>query len=223
VQPGSYVVLAASDTGTGMDESTRRRIFEPFYTTKGPGKGTGLGLSTVYGIITQSHGHIFVYSEVGRGTTFKMYLPQVAEALTADRPTPTLASTSGTETILLVEDDAALRKVATRILESAGYTLLTAANGVEALSLVDRHKAPLHLLLTDVVMPEMSGRELATRLAEIRPETKVLYASGYTDDAIVLHGVLEAGVPFVSKPFTAAELTHKIRQVLDAQSCHSSH
>jgi PAS domain S-box-containing protein len=216
--PGSYVLLAVSDSGAGMDEATRTRIFEPFFTTKGPGKGTGLGLSTVYGIVKQSHGSICVYSEVGQGTSFRIYLPQVAEASGIDRPAPTVVSSSGTETILLAEDSAGLRKLATRVLESGGYTVLGAATGEEAVRLLERHEGPVHLLLSDVVMPGMSGRHLAGQLARTRPVMKVLYMSGYTSDTIVRHGVLEAQVAFLNKPFTAAALLRKVREVLDSQA-----
>ncbi|MDO8679140.1 MAG: response regulator, partial [Acidobacteriota bacterium] len=214
--PGSYVLLAVSDSGVGMDETTRARIFEPFFTTKGPGKGTGLGLSTVYGIVKQSHGFIWVYSEVGLGTSFKIYLPQVTEAAGTDRPGPTVVSSSGTETILLVEDNDGLRKLATRLLKPAGYTVLGARTGEEALLVLARHDAPVHLLLTDVVMPGMNGRDLAERLAQTHPEMKVLYMSGYTSDTMVRHGVLEAKVPFLNKPFTTAALLRKVREVLDS-------
>jgi two-component system cell cycle sensor histidine kinase/response regulator CckA len=213
---GSYVLLAVSDSGSGMDEATRTRIFEPFFTTKGPGKGTGLGLSTVYGIVKQSHGFVWVYSEVGQGTSFKIYLPRVTEVAGPDQPGPTVVSNSGTETILLAEDNAGLRRLATRLLAPAGYTVLGAASGEEALRLLERHDAPVHLLLSDVVMPGMSGRDLAEHLAQTRPEIKVLYMSGYTSDTIVRHGVLEAQVPFLNKPFTAAALLRKVREVLDS-------
>ena len=214
---GPYVQLAVSDSGVGMDEATRLRIFEPFFTTKGPSQGTGLGLSTVYGIVKQSHGFIWAYSEVGRGTSFKVLLPQVTKAAGTVRPGPTVGSTFGTETILLVEDDAGLRKLTTRILEPAGYTVLGATSGDEALRLLERHDAPVHLLLSDVVMPGMSGRHLAERLAQLRPEMTVLYMSGYTSDTIVRHGVLEAQVAFLNKPFTAAALLRKVREVLDSR------
>ncbi|MCR4339822.1 MAG: PAS domain S-box protein [Gemmatimonadaceae bacterium] len=213
---GSYVLLAVSDSGAGMDEATRTRVFEPFFTTKGPGKGTGLGLSTVYGIVKQSHGFVWVYSEVGQGTSFKIYLPQVTETAGTDRPGPAVVSSSGTETILLVEDNAGLRRLATRVLEPAGYTVLLASTGEEALQLLERHEEQVHLLLSDVVMPGMSGRQLAERLAQTRPGMKVLYMSGYTSDTIVRHGVLEAQVPFLNKPFTAAALLRKVREVLDS-------
>ena len=214
--PGSYVLLAVSDSGGGMDEATRARIFEPFFTTKGPSRGTGLGLSTVYGIVKQSHGFIGVYSEVGQGTSFKIYLPQVTEAAGTDRPGPTVVSSSGTETILLVEDNAGLRKLATRFLEPAGYTVLGAGTGEEALLVLARHAAPVHLLLTDVVMPGMSGRDLVELLARTHPGMKVLYMSGYTSDTVVRHGVLEEKVSFINKPFNAAALLHKVREVLDS-------
>jgi PAS domain S-box-containing protein len=216
VPPGRYAMLTVSDSGVGMDEAIRARIFEPFFTTKGRGHGTGLGLSTVYGIIKQSHGFIWVYSEVGQGTSFKIYLPQVTEAVGTDQPAPTVVSSVGTETILLAEDNAGLRKLATRLLEPAGYTVLGAATGEEALRLLERHEAPVHLLLSDVVMPGMSGRQLAEQLAETHPGMKVLYMSGYTSDTIVQHGVFEAQVAFLNKPFTAAALLRKVREVLDS-------
>ena len=215
VPPGSYVQLVVSDSGVGMDEATRARIFEPFFTTKGSGQGTGLGLSTVYGIVKQSDGFIWVESELGRGTRFQICLPQVAEAAVTDRSGPTVVSRSGTETILLVEDNAGLRKLATRVLAPAGYTVLGAASGEEALRVLERQEGPVHLLLSDVVMPGMSGRDLAEQLAQTRPEMKVLFMSGYTDDTVVQHGVLEAQVAFLNKPFTAAALLRKVREVLD--------
>ena len=218
VQPGPYVMLSMSDTGVGMDEVTRGRIFEPFFTTKAPGKGTGLGLSTVYGIVKQSDGFISVYSEVGHGTSFKIYLPQVAEVAGGKRHSPTVAPAHGTETILLVEDVEGLRKLTKRMLESAGYTVLTAANGEEALLLLERYEKPLHLMVTDVVMPGMSGRTLAERFDAIRPGMKVLYMSGYTDDVVVRHGVLDKGMPFLGKPFAVVELTRKVREVLDSEA-----
>ena len=215
---GPYVSLVVSDSGIGMDEATRARVFEPFFTTKGPGKGTGLGLATVYGIVKQSHGFIWVYSEVGQGTRVEVCLPQVTEAPAGVHPKPPVAPPSGTETILLVEDSAALRKIVTRFLEPAGYTVLEAATAEEALGRLARQKAPVHLLLSDVVMPDMSGRQLAERLAQTHPGMKGLYMSGYTSDTILRHGVLEARMPFLGKPFTAAALLHKIREVLDWQA-----
>jgi two-component system cell cycle sensor histidine kinase/response regulator CckA len=217
VQPGPHVMLAISDTGIGMDEATRTRIFEPFFTTKGEGKGTGLGLSTVYGIVKQSGGSIWVYSELGIGTTFKIYLQQVEETAREGRAARPATLVAGTETILIVEDDHSLRDLAKRILRLAGYSVLTASNGGEALLLLERHDGPVHLMLTDVVMPGMSGRDLAARLVDVRPQMKVLYTSGYTDDAILRHGVLDEGTHFIHKPYATAELTRKIRDVLDAQ------
>ncbi|HEV2749165.1 MAG TPA: PAS domain S-box protein [Gemmatimonadales bacterium] len=215
VTPGAYVMVAVSDTGVGMDAETRARIFEPFFTTKDKGKGTGLGLSTVYGIVKQSGGYVWVYSELGRGTTFKFYLPRV-EA-TAERPLPPreAATFAGTETILLAEDDEMLRPLAKGVLEKLGYTVLEAENASRALALAQAHKAPIQLLVSDVIMPGLSGRELAQRLVATRPETRVLYVSGYTDDAIVHHGMLEPGLNFLQKPFTPSALARKVREVLD--------
>ena len=218
VPPGSYVRLAMSDSGIGIDEATRGRIFEPFFTTKGPGKGTGLGLSTVYGIVKQSGGFIWVYSEVGHGTSFTILLPHVNATAGTARPKSPPVSSSGTETILLVEDSAALRRIATRFLEPAGYTVLEAATGEEALRLLERYEEPVHLLLSDVVMPGMSGPQLAERIAQTRPPMKALYVSGYTDDTIVRHGVLDARVSFLNKPFTATALLRKVREVLDSST-----
>ncbi|MGZ3330547.1 MAG: PAS domain S-box protein [Gemmatimonadaceae bacterium] len=214
---GRFAMLAVTDTGVGMDEATLARIFEPFFTTKEIGKGTGLGLATVFGIIKQSNGFIRVSSEIGRGTTFRIYLPLV------DRPTepydgqPELVQLPvGTETILLAEDAAAVRAAARQILERYGYTVLEAPSGKDALNIALKRQAPIHLLLTDVVMPEMSGRELAEQFCELRPSAKVLYMSGYTDDAVVLHGILSAGIAYLQKPFSPATLARKVREVLDA-------
>jgi two-component system cell cycle sensor histidine kinase/response regulator CckA len=215
--PGFYVMLVLSDTGVGMDEVTRRRMFEPFYTTKASGKGTGLGLSTVYGIIKQSNGFIWVYSEVGRGTSFKIYLPQVAGVEADSRRGSTIVASHGTETILVVEDERDLRHLTERMLESARYTVLSAGSGEEALLMLDRYSEPVHLMITDVVMPGLGGRMLAERLIQTRRLIRVLYMSGYTDDVVVRHGVLDRGMPFLSKPFTVGELLRKVREVLDAE------
>jgi PAS domain S-box-containing protein len=216
VKPGPYVLLAVADTGCGMDEEVKARLFEPFFTTKEKGKGTGLGLPTVYGIVKQSGGDIWVYSEPGQGSTFKIYLPREMGAKVADtRPPPAPRRVTGTETILVVEDEEALREVARRALDAAGYTVLVAGDGDEALLASERHAGTIHLLLTDVVMPRMSGKVLARRLTKTRPTLKILYVSGYTDNAIARHGVIDAGTHFLGKPFTSANLTRKVREVLD--------
>jgi PAS domain S-box-containing protein len=219
VKPGHYAMLAVSDTGVGMDEETRSHLFEPFFTTKEDGKGTGLGLPTVYGIVKQSNGHIWVYSELGRGTTFKIYLPQTDEAAEPIHLEPVTSEPArGSETILLVEDDDVVRGLASRTLTENGYSVLEAANGEEATRVCQRRGGPIQLLLTDVVLPGgMSGRDIAERVAALRPETKVLYMSGYTDNAIVHHGVMEPGIAFIGKPFTPAALLHKLRRVLDGE------
>ncbi len=208
VRPGRYVLLAVSDTGHGMTAEVKAHIFEPFFTTKEKGKGTGLGLATVFGIVKQSGGHVAVYSAVGHGTTFKVYLPQVEEAVTPPKPSPAAAAISrGQETLLLVEDDDAVRALTRHILKHSGYRLLEAANGHEALRLAEQHPEPIHLLVSDVVMPGLGGRQLADKLLLLHPETKVLYLSGYTDDAVVRHRILDAEVNFLQKPFRTAELT----------------
>jgi len=220
-QPGSYVMLAVSDTGSGMDAVTQARIFEPFFTTKEKGKGTGLGLATVYGIVKQSGGWIWVYSEPGHGTTFKIYLPRVTEAAAPAAPSPVLPiSVRGSETVLLVEDDEMIRALVQKVLKANGYTTLVAESGPAALRLAGQHDGRIHLLMTDVVMPGMNGREVAERLAPAHAGIEVLYLSGYTDDAIVHHGVLEPGIAFLQKPFTPAVLVRKVREVLDAAHGH---
>jgi two-component system, cell cycle sensor histidine kinase and response regulator CckA len=216
VEPGPYVMLAVTDTGVGMDAETRARIFEPFFTTKEKGKGTGLGLSTVYGIVRQSGGDIHVYSEPGQGTTFKIYLPRMTSpAVTASKTQMAPTRLTGEETILIVEDEEAVCNLAMRILGAAGYTMLAAANGIDALAKCERYPEKIHLVLTDVVMPGMSGRVFAESLAKVRPGAKVLYMSGYTDDAIAHHGTLDPGTKFIGKPFNAADLVRKVREVLD--------
>lgn len=211
VQPGRYILLAVSDTGSGIDPQTLSRIFEPFFTTKEG--GTGLGLATVYGVVKQSGGTIWVYSEEGRGTTFKIYLPRVEQQETApDRPRE---ASGGQETILLVEDAEPLRTVTATFLREGGYQLLEAGSGAEALKLIERYGKPVHLLLTDVVMPGVSGVDLAQRVQARHPHLKVLYISGYTDDALVRHGVLTGAVSILSKPFTREALLNKVRAVLD--------
>jgi len=217
VVAGPYVMLAVSDSGVGMDAATQARIFEPFFTTKEKGKGTGLGLATVYGIVKQSGGNIWLYSEPGRGTTFKIYLPRVDQPLELPTPTPAARETPrGTETVLLVEDDDAVRALARKMLAAHGYTVLAAPSGADALELAASHAGPIHLLVTDVVLPGISGRELAIRFQSVRPGLKVLYTSGYTDDAVVHHGVLDAGIAFLQKPFTSGALARKVRETLDS-------
>ncbi len=217
--PGRHAMLALSDTGQGMDEDTKSRIFDPFFTTKDPDKGTGLGLATVYGIVKQSGGAIYVYSEPGQGTTFKIYLPVVEDEETAPPPEPEEESfPRGTETVLVVEDEDGVRKFILDVLRYAGYTVLEARHGVEALEVCQGSREPIHLVITDVVMPRMSGRELGKSLAETCPDTRVLFMSGYTDNAVVHHGMLDQGINFIAKPFTPAALAQKIRKILDDQA-----
>ena len=214
VAPGRYVMLAVSDTECGMDEAMQRRLFEPFFTTKEVGKGTGLGLSTCYGIVKQSGGHIWVYSELGSGSVFKIYLPRV------DRPVQSAknngaASLDGSETVLLVEDDARVRAAVSRMLRARGYQTLVARDGLEAMSLVEANDAPIDLVLTDVVMPTWSGPEVADMVRR-RSHAKVLFMSGYTDHAVLRSGVVKPGHSFIQKPFSPDSLARKLREVLDA-------
>ena len=215
VRPGRYVMVAVNDTGVGMDKETRARIFEPFFTTKGPEHGTGLGLATVYGIVKQSGGYIWVYSEPDHGTTFKIYLPFVAEEARGESPGRVSESLHGSETVLLAEDDGIVRRLAERILRQAGYEVLVAQDGAEALLLSERHRGPIHLLISDVVMPQMNGGELFGHLATSRPETRVLYLSGYTAPSIVQQGLLDGRAEFLQKPFTTEALARKVREVLE--------
>lgn len=215
ISPGHYARMTISDTGHGIDKETQARIFEPFFTTKDLGKGTGLGLSTVYGIVKQSGGNIRVYSEEGIGTTFKVYLPVSDEIVVQEKANGKEPELRGTETVLLAEDEEMVRRVAREVLEMQGYNVLEASDVEEALAISATHEGAIHILLTDVVMPGMSGRELSGRILQTRPQMKILYMSGYTDDAIVHHGVLDEGTSFIEKPFTSDSLSLKIRKVLD--------
>jgi CheY-like chemotaxis protein len=223
VHPGEHTMLVISDTGVGMDEEIKAHLFEPFFTTKERGQGTGLGLPTVFGIVTQNGGHIEVDSQPGQGTTIAIYLP-VADRTKKPRSAPSRSMTSaetklvrGTETVLVVEDEQTVRDLAVQVLKSCGYQVLAASNGQDALQINEQHDGPIHLLLTDVVMPQMSGGELANRLQELRPEMRVLYMSGYADDTIIQRGVLSSSAAFVSKPLTIEELTQRVRAVLDGR------
>jgi PAS domain S-box-containing protein len=216
VKPGPYVMLAVSDNGIGMSPETVAHIFEPFYTTKGSGQGTGLGLSTVYGIVKQSGGYIWVYSEPGKGTTFKVYLPRVQELADPKQEVVIPGVNKGSETVLLVEDDGAVRELASMILSSNGYLVLPAQDALEAEHFSANHSGEIHLLLTDIMMPGTSGRELARRISARHPRARVLYMSGYTDNVLAQGGVLEEGVSFLQKPFTPAALSQKVRDVLDS-------
>jgi two-component system, cell cycle sensor histidine kinase and response regulator CckA len=217
VVPGKYVLLAVTDNGSGMDAETQAHIFEPFFTTKEKGKGTGLGLATVYGIVKQSGGYVWVYSEMGRGTAFKIYLPRIEEEnppAGRDQMPDAESVKRGSETVLLVEDEKGVRELAREYLEMTGYTVVLAEDGRTALELAAMHSGTIHLLMTDVVMPGISGRELADRVAKIRPGIKVLYMSGYTDHAVVHHGILENDAVLLQKPFTLSTLAAKLREIL---------
>jgi CheY-like chemotaxis protein len=215
---GPHVLLTVSDTGIGIPPGVIEKIFEPFFTTKETGKGTGLGLATVYGIVKQSGGHIGVYSEVGVGTTFKVYLPRAEQGPKGSKaPSRLLTPPRGTETILLAEDEKGVRALSALVLTSCGYTVLQAADGDEAIRMAAKHNGPIHLLITDVVMPGRGGRLVAEELVKQHPETRVLYISGYTDDAVIRHGVLREGMNFLHKPFVAFALAQKVREVLDSK------
>jgi len=216
VDPGPYVMLTVSDTGTGMDAATKARIFEPFFTTKSQGRGTGLGLATVYGVVKQSGGYVWVYSELGHGTTFKVYLPMVQAPAEKTAPEKIVQGHEpGTETVLFVEDEQSVRELVSEYLSARGYQVLDASDGQQALEIAAAHAGKIQLLITDVVMPRLSGRELAARLTAARPDLKVLYISGYTDDSVFRHGVLQGGMDFLQKPFNLKALAAKIREVLE--------
>jgi len=215
--PGRYVMVAVTDTGSGMTKEVKQRLFEPFYTTKGVGKGTGLGLATVYGIVKQSGGDIYVYSELGHGTTFKVYFPCMTRVVDPTMTTSEYRAVSprGCETVLLAEDDDALRALGARVLLALGYKVLVARTGKEALRIVADHRGPIDLIATDVVMPEMNGSQLVEKVLEARPDIRVLFMSGYTDDEVMRRGVIDGQTAFLQKPFTPDLLAHKIREVLD--------
>jgi len=216
---GDFVMLSVADTGTGIDSETLAHIFEPFFTTKERGKGTGLGLATVYGVVKQSGGYVWVESALGKGTAFEIYLPRIEELVSVPEPVaPIVEAFRGAETILLVEDADALRKLTHMLLEQHGYRVLVAANGAAALQLVEEQPERINLLLTDVIMPGLNGRALAGRLELLQPGLKILYMSGYTDDAIMDHGVLESGTHLLHKPFSEENLIRKVREVLDADT-----
>ncbi|MHB1013263.1 MAG: ATP-binding protein [Desulfobacteria bacterium] len=218
VRPGQYVMLAISDTGVGMDEKTMSRIFEPFFTTKGLGKGTGLGLSTVYGIVKQSGGYIWVYSEPGKGSTFKVYFPRTEDRQEdLQKVVLSVEDLRGEKTVLIVEDEESIRNLACTVLGEYGYSVLPAQDGEDALRVAGEYAGEISLLLTDVVMPRMGGRELYDRIRQRHPEIKVLYMSGYTDDAIIHHGVLEEGTAFLQKPYSPVSLAQKVKEVLETQ------
>jgi len=216
ISPGRYIMLAISDTGIGMTDEIKTHIFEPFFTTKKEGKGTGLGLSTVYGIIKQSGGHILVYSEPAHGTAFKIYFPCVAETADGNASESVARATArGTETVLLVEDDEGVRKVIGGVLRASGYRVLEAADGDEALAWCEPRHGPIHLVVTDLIMPLMSGRQLSEILAGLRPDLKILFISGYPDHSVVERGMVSARDHFLQKPFTPEQLARKVREILD--------
>jgi CheY-like chemotaxis protein len=214
LQPGSYILLSVSDTGSGMDTQTLSHVFEPFFTTKEPGRGTGLGLSTVYGIVNQVGGSIFVYSEIGRGSVFKIYLPRVDAPPDMEERRSEAESPQGTETILVVEDEEMVRRLTCDTLRKYGYQVIEASNPGEALLACEKYSGSIPLMITDVVMPQMGGRELSERLRRPRPEMRVLYMSGYTDDAVVRQGMLDPAMFFLQKPFTGRALAQRVREIL---------
>jgi len=217
IAAGRFGMLALSDNGIGMDDRTKAHLFEPFFTTKEPGKGTGLGLATVYGIVKQSGGHISVYSEVGIGTTFKVYFPEIRESMTSPPPKSSPSGMpKGTETILVVEDDEPVRALIRRVLISCGYEVMEAKNGIEALEAIDACSRPIHLVVTDVIMPQLGGPELADHLKRMLPTARVIFLSGYATTAIVQHGIVQQGVEFMEKPFTPEQLAQRVRQVLES-------
>jgi CheY-like chemotaxis protein len=221
LSPGKYVMLAVTDNGCGMDSETQAHIFEPFFTTKEKGKGTGLGLATVYGIVKQSGGYVWVYSEPGRGTSFKVYLPRIEEETalpSLESVAESRANPRGSETVLLVEDEKGVRELAREYLQMIGYSVIEAENGHAALELASRHNGKIHLLMTDVVMPGISGRELSERVRTVRPDMRVLFMSGYTDQAVVHHGILEPDAVLLQKPFTLNALALKLREILGSES-----
>jgi CheY-like chemotaxis protein len=214
---GQFAMLAVSDDGCGMDKETLARAFEPFFTTKPMGQGTGLGLATVYGIVKQNNGFINVYSEPGKGTTFRIYLPRHGSEKVVSEEAPAQAEAPmGTETVLLVEDEAALLELCGMLLEQLGYTVLATGDPRQAVQLAQEHVGEIHLLMTDVVMPEMSGRDLWQRLGELRPGLKCLFMSGYTANAIAHHGILDKGIHFLQKPFSLEQLAARLREALSA-------
>ncbi len=215
VEPGDYLQLTVTDSGAGMDQATLSRIFEPFFTTKGTGQGTGLGLATVYGIVKQAGGHIWAYSEIGKGTTFKLYFPRAhAGPPPIEALPPKIVHPPCEDTILVVEDQLEVRELILEMLRMEGFNVLDADSGAAGLQLAREHQGPIALLITDVVMPDMNGRQLAENFAKFRPETKVLFMSGYTDDVVAHRGILDPGVQFISKPFTPAALAARVRQLL---------
>jgi two-component system cell cycle sensor histidine kinase/response regulator CckA len=218
VKPGAYIMLAVSDNGTGMDEGTRAHLFEPFFTTKGQGRGTGLGLSTVFGIVRQSGGNVEVYSEPGTGTSVKLYFPRVDQPATVEADLPAATASRGSETILVVEDEEMVRKLVVETLRIEGYQVLEASGPEEARCICKVQSGPIHLMITDVVMPKESGHTLARKLGRLRPLMKVLFMSGYTDSAVVNSGVLDSENEFLQKPFTPGALTRKVREVLEGRS-----